>query len=172
MSNKVKIVLICLAAVLIIILVGVIAYLAKQNKQLRSASQTPVATVTIVTLSPTATPSRTSTTTRTVTSTPTATPSASVDDLVKAALASKFNTSSDQIAMTISKRADNSVFGGVTIGEEQSGGWFVAAKKDGEWKVIADGNGTISCSSLEGYDVATSVVSECWDEQAGDLVKR
>jgi hypothetical protein len=70
--------------------------------------------------------------------------------------------------MTINNKADSAAFGVVTVGEEPSGGWFVAAKDGGTWKIIASGNGVIDCAVLDQYNVPAAVVPECFDSGTGD----
>lgn len=48
----------------------------------------------------------------------------------------------------------------------------LAAKVNGTWKLIWDGNGTISCASIDPYNFPVSMVPECWNETTGKSVKR
>ncbi len=61
--------------------------------------------------------------------------------------------------------------GGVTFTGDISGGWWLAALKNGEWVIVADGNGVVMCADLVGYDFPLEMVSECWDESASQLVQ-
>jgi hypothetical protein len=100
---------------------------------------------------------------------PTETPKPRPDDeLILDALKSKLGNNA---TMTISKKSDNAAYGSVDLGEE--GGYFVAAKdSSGNWKIIADGNGTIECSLLDQYNVPSSVVSGCYDSATGEAKTR
>jgi|GEM_PF-1869159 len=57
--------------------------------------------------------------------------------------------------------------------EGVGGGYVFAIKAEGEIKVLADGNGSISCSSFEDYpEFSNYLVPECLDEDTGTLVTR
>lgn len=171
MSDKVKKALLILSAFLIILMVAVVAYLVKQNRNLKvQATISPIATST---LTETITPTQTIATTKTSTPAATATiAERSKIELIKDLFATKFSLPASQIDVTISKESANSAFGSVSTSEEGGGGWFVAAKSNGEWKILQDGNGTINCGPLEGYDVPSSVVAECYDMATDNLIKR
>jgi hypothetical protein len=60
-----------------------------------------------------------------------------------------------------------------SVAADGGGGYFYAIKVNGEWKIVADGNGTISCTSLTNYpDYPVALISECYDESAGKTIKR
>jgi hypothetical protein len=79
-----------------------------------------------------------------------------VTDLLKAAFAKKYNKPLSDISVSVSKATDKVASGGVGIGTAgvaaREGGGFLAAKVDGEWKIVFDGNGQIACKDLEPYD--------------------
>lgn len=175
MSDRVKKVLLILSAFLIVLMVAVVTYLAKQNKNLKlQATISPIATSTLTeTQEPikTATALVSLTPLASQTATQTATEAAkSKEDLIKEAFAVKSSTSIDKISISISKSSDNSAYGSVTIDDE--GGWFLAAYENGSWVILGDGNGTLNCSILSGHDVPSSVVGECYDMATDNLVKR
>lgn len=90
-------------------------------------------------------------------------------ELIKKALADKNEWSIENVNVTVSKNTGTHASGGVTIKGEMGGAMFLAAKVDEEWVAVWDGNGTISCSSIEPYDFPTDMVEECWDESTGAL---
>lgn len=95
-------------------------------------------------------------------------------DAIIQALVKKHNWNSNEIEVTISKNDGTYASGGVKDkGSEVGGGYFFAVKDKGEWKIVADGNGTISCASLVPYpNYPSSMISECFDEATGKSVKR
>lgn len=90
-------------------------------------------------------------------------------ELIKKALAEKHGWSMENVNVTVSENTGTHASGGVTIKGEMGGAMFLAAKVDGEWVIVWDGNGTISCSSIKPYDFPTDMVSECWDESTETL---
>jgi len=91
---------------------------------------------------------------------------------IKAAMAAKYNKQVSEVDLTISKFEPGFAQGGVQFSGEMGGGWFLAAKVDGQWVIAADGNGTISCDKIAPYNFPTTIVSECWDEATQDIVYR
>jgi len=62
--------------------------------------------------------------------------------------------------------------GTVSFLGEIGGGWFLAAKTEEGWVVVADGNGTVMCEDIADYDFPVAMVPECWDEATQTLVER
>lgn len=96
------------------------------------------------------------------------------EDAIRQALLKKNNWSANQVDITISKNDGTYASGGAKEkAAEAGGGYFFAAKTGGEWKIVADGNGTISCESLAPYpNFPASMISECWNEATSKLIKR
>ena len=90
-------------------------------------------------------------------------------ELIKKALVDKHGWPIENVNVTVSKNTGTRASGGVTIEGEMGGAMFLAAKVDGEWVIVWDGNGSITCSSIEPYDFPLDMVSECWDEATGTL---
>lgn len=101
-------------------------------------------------------------------------PTADDEKNIKQALVNKHNWRADEISITISKNDGQYVSGGVReTNSEVGGGYFYAVKDNGEWKIVADGNGTISCESLSPYpNYPVSMISECYNETTGKTVQR
>lgn len=60
-----------------------------------------------------------------------------------------------------------------TVTSLGGGGYFYAAKVNGVWKIVADGNGIIPCSNLTNYpDFPTSLISTCYDTTTSKLINR
>lgn len=53
------------------------------------------------------------------------------------------------------------------------GGIWFAAKENGVWQLVYDGNGIIRCSELTEYpDFPASLISQCFDDQENTLITR
>lgn len=96
------------------------------------------------------------------------------DDAIKQALLKKHNWSANEVDITIGKNDGIYASGGAKEkAAEAGGGYFFAAKANGEWKIVVDGNGTISCESLVPYpDYPVGMIPECWNEATNKLIKR
>ena len=77
--------------------------------------------------------------------------------------AAKYNKKTADVIISISHRKGNYVVGGVQFAGEMEGGYLLAAKVNGAWKIIFDGNGTIPCSSVDAVNFPSDLVTECWD---------
>lgn len=93
-------------------------------------------------------------------------------ELITQAFAEKYGKSVGDVSVTINKNDGSYASGGVKFAGEMGGGWFLAAKQGAEWIIVADGNGTVMCSSLEGYDFPVEIAPECYDEVSGNLITR
>jgi hypothetical protein len=50
--------------------------------------------------------------------------------------------------------------------------WF-AAKVNGIWKLVWDGNGQINCSDIAAYPAfPTDMIPECWDTTTNKVITR
>jgi hypothetical protein len=90
---------------------------------------------------------------------------------VKAGLVTKHGTSAALLKITVSKIEGDYAKGGAS---EQGGGamWF-AAKVNGIWKLVWDGNGQINCTDIAPYPAFPSaLIPECWDTVTQKIVKR
>ena len=93
---------------------------------------------------------------------------------IKKALLNKHSWNAEDVIITVSKNDRQYASGGVReTSSEVGGGYFFAAKVGGVWKIVADGNGTISCASLVPYpNYPVSMIPECYNETTGQSVKR
>lgn len=122
---------------------------------------------------PTATPS--SSMSPTTTSSPTLSPTIATQndtELIKTALFKKNNwPANDPINVTVS--TNDGTYASGTAGGEGGGGYFYAEKVNGTWEIVADGNGTISCSIFTKYpNFPKTLIPECYDEATQNSVKR
>ncbi len=97
-----------------------------------------------------------------------------VSDLeqISQALADRHSKPVEDANVTIQDNDGEYAKGGVVFEGEIGGGWWLAAKVDGEWIIVADGNGSVLCADIEGYDFPTSMVPECWDEATSTIIYR
>ena len=94
------------------------------------------------------------------------------DDFVRRAFAEKYNRPIEEVNASISERIDDYAKGGVSFEGEMGGGWFLAAMEDGDWIIVADGNGTVACEDIEPYNFPVGLVPQCWQESTGELITR
>jgi len=97
---------------------------------------------------------------------------AQADQAIKAAFAAKYSRPIAEVHSQISAFEPSFAKGGVRFGDEMGGGWFLAAEVGGEWVIIDDGNGTVSCEKIEPYNFPVNLVSECWSETTQEIVYR
>ncbi len=95
-------------------------------------------------------------------------------ELIKLALVEKDGINLNQVDVTVSKDTGKYAEGGITPKQEVAGGgYFFAAKTATGWKIVASGNGTISCDSLKPYpDFPVDMIPECVDPVTGNPVQR
>jgi hypothetical protein len=101
---------------------------------------------------------------------------------IKQAFVDKYNKPLTDITVQISQNDGTYAKGSVTFGQggPGEGGYFFAYKKDGGWKVVADGNGSVSCRYLKYYGFPDSMTDNfCYDSgavndfsESGNLVLR
>lgn len=119
--------------------------------------------------SPTLTP--TSIPVSTPTSTPTVDEASLLKTVIKEALVAKLGSDANSLDITVSQINGNYAKGGASA--EGGGGMWFAAKVNGIWKLVWDGNGVILCSDLTSYpDFPSSMIPECWNEATQKTVQR
>lgn len=89
-------------------------------------------------------------------------------ELITEALAIKYKLAYAEVKTIISQITSTHASGTVSFSGE--GGWFLAYKEGTSWKIVADGNGTVSCELVTPYSFPKSMVPECID-QNGNLKK-
>lgn len=130
-------------------------YYFNQNKKepvIISANPTSIPTLAPTTQSPTITPI----------------PTRPDKELITEALAIKYNLAYAEVKTIISEINSTQASGTVSFSGE--GGWFLAIKEGDKWKIVADGNGTVSCELVEPYSFPKSMLPECVDKD-GQLKK-
>lgn len=102
---------------------------------------------------------------------PTADESVDLSLLIKAALILKHGQDAESLNVTVSKIEGNYASGGAS-GQGGGGMWF-AAKVNGNWKLVWDGNGQINCTDIAPYpDFPSTMIPECWDTTTNKIVTR
>lgn len=102
----------------------------------------------------------------------TPTPNANDDlEAIKKAVYEKTGLTEDKAQVIISTRIGDYVKGGISFGQDVGGAYFIAAKKDGKWVVVYDGQATPTCKQLAPYAFPSSMVPECMGED-GKVVER
>lgn len=91
---------------------------------------------------------------------------------IKEAFAKKYSKPINEVSVTINKNTGTHASGSVKFTGEMGGAMWLAYNDGEKWKIVFDGQGTISCSVIEPYDFPTDMVSECWDEATSKLIKR
>lgn len=88
-----------------------------------------------------------------------------ISEQIKQLFIQKYNKPQNEVRITINQQAADHVRGGVKFGKDGigEGGIFLAAKVDGEWKLVFDGNGMIPCAQLAPYDFPESMATDCFE---------
>jgi len=94
------------------------------------------------------------------------------EEVFKRLMAERHSKPIGDVQLTIGTNTGSHANGGVKFAGEISGAWWLAAKSGGEWVIVDDGNGTVSCASIAPYNFPTSMVPECWDEASMTLITR
>jgi hypothetical protein len=102
--------------------------------------------------------------------TPTPTPDNDIEAIRKAVY-EKTGISEDKAQVTVSSREGDYVKGGISFGQDVGGAYFIAAKKDGIWIVVYDGQSTPTCKQLAQYAFPATMVPECQGAD-GNVVNR
>jgi hypothetical protein len=145
--------------IIIVILLGMVAYGGYYLGNKNQTAVVPVNTQPVAT------------TTVTTTITPTVDDTAIILSAVKQGLVAKHGSSANELKITVSKIQGNYAQGGASA---TGGGamWF-AVKENSIWKLVWDGNGTISCDLITQYpDFPKTMIPECWNEKTLKSVVR
>ena len=83
-----------------------------------------------------------------------------IDEALRQLFIEKYKKYSETLTVRIDKEALNYARGGVIFETGAPGGIFLATKIDGEWQIVFNGNGQISCD-LSKYGFPTDMLSDC-----------
>lgn len=95
---------------------------------------------------------------------------ATIVTAVRAALIAEHGPDAGTLNITVSKISGDFAQGGASA--SGGGGMWFAAKVKGAWRLVWDGNGTISCTSVNPYNFPVSMIPECWDDAMKKNVTR
>lgn len=147
--------------VIVLVLLGIAGgYYVGANYKLTVQPQTAVS-VTAVIPTPTQTPvpQASASAQVSVTTTP-VDETANILTAVKTGLIAEHGPDAASMTITVSKIVGNFAQGGASA--SGGGGMWLAAKVNSIWKLVWDGNGTISCASVNPYNFPTSMVQQCY----------
>lgn len=90
---------------------------------------------------------------------------------IKQQLSTKLKLNPNDVAITTLKITGDYSKG--EINSQGGGGIWFAAKVNGSWKLVWDGNGIILCSDIKNYpNFPAALMPACYDDSAGQLVER
>jgi hypothetical protein len=96
------------------------------------------------------------------------------EEAIKGLLDKKYGNDPKTTSLTISNNEGDYAKGGYGMSDPQGGGglWF-AAKVDGNWEIVYDGNGIITCDRLNNYpNYPVSFIPECWNSNLNKMIER
>jgi hypothetical protein len=102
-----------------------------------------------------------------------ATPAAEEDEevLIKAAVLESVGLEEEEVEFMISTNTGTHAKGNIREIDAVSGAYWLAAKFEGEWIAVYDGQANPPCEDVDLYDFPSDMVPECIDED-GELVIR
>jgi len=158
-----------LVMIIVLALICAGGFYAGQKYKLVPA-ETPVVTIPTTESTPKVVPI--GTTMPVLTPSPTVDETAAILTAVKAGLVAEHGPNASSMNVTVSKIQGNHAQGGAIDPGSVGGAMWLATKVGGTWKLVWDGNGTISCASIDPYNFPVSMVPECWNETTGKSVTR
>lgn len=87
-------------------------------------------------------------------------PNTSVNETLRQLFIEKYSKYAETLGVNIVQETENHVRGGVIFETDAPGGNFLAAKIDGTWQIIFDGNGEIACN-LSQYGFPDDMLGDC-----------
>lgn len=92
-------------------------------------------------------------------------------EIIKDELIEKYGTQSAGISISVSKVEGEYAKGMVT--EEGGGGMWFAARLNGNWTLVWDGNGQIDCKDISPFpEFPKDMIPECWDSSSSAIITR
>jgi hypothetical protein len=103
---------------------------------------------------------------------PTATPvSEDIAAIIKTALIKKYGTQASDMKVTVSTVSGEYAKGMVT--EQGGGGMWFAARQNGFWTLVWDGNGQIDCTDISPFpEFPANLIPECWNSTTNKFITR
>ena len=98
---------------------------------------------------------------------------APLKDQIIQALSQKNNWDPANLELNVSTTEGDFAKGDVRFKGEMGGGLWFAAKVNGVWKIVYDGNGMITCDQLDNYqNFPKDLIPDCYDKQTQKMVTR
>lgn len=86
-------------------------------------------------------------------------------DEVKKAFAEKYDKDVETISIEVTHELENHIRGIVKFGELiGDGGMFLAAKVEGKWVIVVDGQGAYTCNEVEPYNFPADMIEDCYTQ--------
>ncbi len=104
-------------------------------------------------------------------STQSAKPQTDEIDKVKAAIYAKTGLTKDKAEVSVNKITPTHATGNIKEFEAVGGAYWIAAKKDGKWVAVYDGQSQPECSLIKPYDFPLDMVPECLNA-SGKVISR
>lgn len=96
-----------------------------------------------------------------------------IKDQITQALSQKNNWDASKVEVNVTSVEGDYAKGDVKFKDEMGGGLWFAARTNGIWNIVHDGNGIITCESLLNYkDFPTDLIPQCFDTQNNNIVTR
>jgi len=94
-------------------------------------------------------------------------------DQIIQALSKKNSWDASRVEVNVITVEDNFAKGDVKFKDEMGGGLWFAAKVNGAWQIVYDGNGIITCDQLTNYqNFPKDLIPSCYDKQKDTLLTR
>jgi hypothetical protein len=94
-----------------------------------------------------------------------------IADAIREQVIAKHGSDAAKLNITVAKVSGDYAQGGAS-GEGGGGMWF-AAKVNGLWKLVWDGNGIITCDSIANFpDFPSEMIPECFNEKTDKMIIR
>lgn len=91
--------------------------------------------------------------------------------IIKEVLDEKYSSGSADLSVSVSEIDGEYAYG--TVSEDGFGGGWYAARLNGFWTLVWDGNGQIDCVEISPYpEFPKSMIPECWDASTSAVVVR
>ncbi len=81
--------------------------------------------------------------------------------LIQQEFSKKYDKPVDNVNLTINKIVGNFARGSITFKGARGGAGWLAAKQDGSWILVFDGNGIIPCADVAPYDFPAEFTPGC-----------
>jgi hypothetical protein len=92
--------------------------------------------------------------------------------IIKQLIVAKHGPDSEKLDITVSALEGDYAKGGASEAGLGGGMWF-AAKVNGNWELVWDGNGIITCEDVSPYpDFPADMIPECFDPSTQEMVTR